>query len=135
MSAQRGALAEVFQLTLFSLETVLKSRFEMVRELEQLQSPGFAPSVADLRAQLALLVPKNVLLITLGVTCQVAYYLQGLKYRIAQLRGHVPKDRLLMQQIAPLQRRIEAIKAAEMHDPVNDAELHFPAGVKIEIVC
>ena len=126
MSAQRGALAEVFQLTLFSLETVLKSRFEMVRELEQLQSPGFAPSVADLRAQLALLVPKNVLLITpWRYLPSLPYYLQGLKYRIAQLRGHVPKDRLLMQQIAPLQRRIEAIKAAEMHDPVNDAELHF----------
>ena len=60
MSAQRGALAEVFQLTLSSLETVLKLRFEMIRELEQLQSPGFAPSVAILRAQLAQLVPKTI---------------------------------------------------------------------------
>ena len=126
MSTQRGALAEVFQLTLSSLETVLKLRFEMIRELEQLQSPGFAPSVADLRAQLAQLVPKNVLLITpWRYLPSLPYYLQGLKFRTAQLRGHVPKDRLLMQQIAPLQRRTEAIKAAEMHDPVNDAELHF----------
>ena len=126
MTAQRSALAEVFQLTLSSFEAVLKLRFEMIRELEQLQSPGLAPSVEDLHAQLDQLVPKNVLLITpWRYLPSLPYYLQGLKFRIAQLRGHVPKDRSLMQQVAPLQKRIEAIKAAELHDPVNDAELHF----------
>lgn len=126
MTAQRSALAEVFQLTLSSFEAVLKLRFEMIRELEQLQSPGLAPSVEDLHAQLAQLVPKDVLLITpWRYLPSLPYYLQGLKLRIAQLRGHVPKDRSLMQQVAPLQKRIEAIKAAELHDPVNDAELHF----------
>ena len=30
-----------------------------------------------------------------------------------------------MQQVAPLQQRLEAIKAAELHNPVNDAELRF----------
>ena len=126
MTAQRSALAEVFQLTLSSFEAVLKLRFEMIRELEQLQSPGLAPSVEDLHAQLAQLVPKDVLLITpWRYLPSLPYYLQGLKLRIAQLRGHVPKDRSLMQQVAPLQKRIEAIKVAELHDPVNDAELHF----------
>ena len=126
MTAQRSALAEVFQLTLSSFEAVLKLRFEMIRELEQLQSPGLAPSVEDLHSQLAQLVPKDVLLITpWRYLPSLPYYLQGLKLRIAQLRGHVPKERSLMQQVAPLQKRIEAIKVAELHDPVNDAELHF----------
>ena len=126
MAARREALAQVFQLTLSSLEAVLKLRFEMVQELEQLQSPGFAPSVADLHAQLAQLVPQDVLLITpWRYLPSLPYYLRGLKYRIAQLRGHVPKDRSLIQQVAPLQSRIEAIKACELHDPDNDAELHF----------
>jgi ATP-dependent helicase HrpA len=126
MTTRRSALAEVFQLTLSSFEAVLKLRFEAVRELDQLQSPGLAPSVEDLHAQLAQLVPKDVLLITpWRYLPSLPYYLQGLKFRIAQLRGHVPKDRSLMQQVAPLQKRLEAIKAAELHDPVNDAELHF----------
>ena len=30
-----------------------------------------------------------------------------------------------MRQVAPLQRRLEAIKSAELHKPVHDAELHF----------
>lgn len=126
MTARRGALAEVFQLTLSSFEAVLKLRFDIIRELEHLQSPGLAPSVEDLHAQLARLVPKDVLLITpWRYLPSLPYYLQGLKYRLAQLRGHVPKDRSLMQQVAPLQQRLEAIKAAELHNPVNDAELHF----------
>jgi ATP-dependent helicase HrpA len=126
MTARRGALAEVFQLTLSSFEAVLKLRFDIIRELEHLQSPGLAPSVEDLQAQLAHLVPKDVLLITpWRYLPSLPYYLQGLRYRLAQLRGHVPKDRSLMQQVAPLQQRLEAIKSAELHNPVNDAELHF----------
>ena len=137
MTARREALSQVFQLTLSSLEAVLKLRFEMVQELEQLQSPGFAPSVADLHAQLAQLVPQDVLLITpWRYLPSLPYYLRGLKYSIAQLRGHVPKDRSLIQQVAPLQSRIEAIKACELHDPDNDAgAAFFPAGVTIETVC
>ena len=126
MTARRGALAEVFQLTLSSFEAVLKLRFDIIRELEHLRSPGLAPSVEDLKAQLAHLVPKDVLLITpWRYLPSLPYYLQGLRYRLAQLRGHVPKDRSLMQQVAPLQQRLEAIKSAEIHNPVNDAELHF----------
>ena len=53
------------------------------------------------------------------------FYLEGLKHRLEQLRGHVPKDRQLMLQVKPLHQRLEAIKMAEMHDPSIDAELHF----------
>ena len=35
------------------------------------------------------------------------------------------KDRHLMQRIKPLHQRLEAIKMAEMHDPLIDVELHF----------
>lgn len=126
MENERGSLANVFSLTLASLETLLKLRFELVGELDKLQSPGLLPSAADIRGQLSQLVPHNVLLITpWRFLPSLPYYLRGLKLRVEQLRGHVPKDRSLMAQIAPLHRRLEAIKMAELHDPAIDAELHF----------
>ena len=61
----------------------------------------------------------------MAILAQSAVLSSGLEISQAQLRGHVPKDRSLIQQVAPLQSRIEAIKACELHDPDNDAELHF----------
>ena len=126
LADRRGALAEVFQITLSSFEMLLKLRFELIGQLESMQSPGLLPSVEDVQRQLELLVPKDVLLVTpWRFLPNLPYYLQGLKHRLEQLRGHVPKDRKLMLELAPLQSRVEAIKIAELHDPKKDAELHF----------
>ena len=126
MADRRGELADVFALTLSSFETVLKLRFELVGLIDSLRSPGLLPSLDDAKTELDALVPSNVLSITpLRFLPSLPFYLEGLKHRLAQLRGHVPKDRQLMQQVKPLHQRLEAIKMAEMHDPSIDAELHF----------
>ncbi len=126
MADCRGELADVFALTLSSFETVLKLRFELVGLIDSLRSPGLLPSLDDAKTELDALVPSNVLSITpLRFLPSLPFYLEGLKHRLAQLRGHVPKDRQLMQQVKPLHQRLEAIKMAEMHDPSIDAELHF----------
>ena len=126
MADCRGELADVFTLTLSSFETVLKLRFELVGLIDSLRSPGLLPSLDDAKTELDALVPSNVLSITpLRFLPSLPFYLEGLKHRLAQLRGHVPKDRQLMQQVKPLHQRLEAIKMAEMHDPSIDAELHF----------
>ena len=126
MTDCRGELADVFALTLLSFETVLKLRFELVGLMDSLSSPGLMPSLDDAKAELDVLVPSNVLSVTpLRFLPSLPFYLEGLKYRLEQLRGHVPKDRQLMQRVKPLHQRLEAIKMAEMHDPLVDAELHF----------
>jgi ATP-dependent helicase HrpA len=126
MADCRGELADVFALTLSSFETVLKLRFELVGLINSLRSPGLMLSLDDAKAELDALVPSNVLSITpLRFLPSLPFYLEGLKQRLTQLRGHVPKDRQLMQQVKPLHQRLEAIKMAEMHDPSIDAELHF----------
>jgi ATP-dependent helicase HrpA len=126
MADCRGELADVFALTLSSFETVLKLRFELVGLIDSLRSPGLLPSLDDAKTELDALVPSNVLSITpLRFLPSLPFYLEGLKHRLAQLRGHVPKDRQLMQQVKPLHQRLEAIKMAEMHDPSIHAELHF----------
>ena len=126
MTEHRGDLAEVFGLTLASFETVLKLRFELVGLIDRLQSPGLMPSLDDAKGELEALVPSNVLSVTpWRFLPSLPFYLEGLKHRLEQLRGHVPKDRQLMQQVKPLHQRLEAIKMSQMHDPLIDAELHF----------
>jgi ATP-dependent helicase HrpA len=126
LAEKRGELAEIFNLTLESFETVLKLRFDLVRGLDALQSPGLLPSAEDIRRQVDLLVPKNVLEVTpWRFLPSLPYYLQGLDFRLNQLRGHVPKDRSLMAQVEPLHARLMAIADTEMHDVHIAAELHF----------
>lgn len=126
LTSRRGELAEIFQLTLSSFESVLKTRFEIVGLLESMQSPGLQPSVEDVRTQLQHLVPRNVLLVTpWRYLPSLPIYLQGLKFRLEQLRGHVPKDRGLIKQLEPLHHRLERINIAELQDPAATAELHF----------
>lgn len=126
LAAKRGELADVFRLTLDTFEQVLKQRFELIRELDQLQSPGLLPSAKDMQAQLDLLVPKNVLVVTpWRYLPSLPFYLGGLEFRLQQLRGHVPKDRSLMEQVAPLHRRLADISNTELSDPVIAAELHY----------
>tara|TARA_B100001248_G_scaffold253772_1_gene231393 strand:- start:61 stop:882 length:822 start_codon:yes stop_codon:yes gene_type:complete len=126
MTEHRGDLAEVFGLTLASFETVLKLRFELIGLIDRLQSPGLIPSLDDAKGELEALVPSNVLSVTpWRFLPSLPLYLEGLKHRLEQLRGHVPKDRQLMQLVKPLHQRLKAIKMSQMHDPLIDAELHF----------
>jgi hypothetical protein len=109
-----------------TFEQVLKLRFELVRELDQMQSPGLLPSAKDMRTQLDLLVPKDVLAVTpWRYLPSLPFYLRGLDFRQQQLRGHVPKDRSMMEQVVPLHRRLTAIGETELYDPVIAAELHY----------
>lgn len=126
LAEKRGNLADVFRITLETFEQVLKLRFELVRELDQMQSPGLLPSAKDMRTQLDLLVPKDVLAVTpWRYLPSLPFYLRGLDFRQQQLRGHVPKDRSMMEQVVPLHRRLTAIGETELYDPVIAAELHY----------
>ena len=126
LTARRGELAEVFRLTLDTFEAVLKQRFDLIRELDDLGSPGLVPSVQDIRAQLDSLVPKDVLAITpWRYLPSLPVYLEGLDFRRQQLRGHVPKDRALIAQVTPLHGRLKAIGETELCDPQILTELHY----------
>jgi hypothetical protein len=52
-------------------------------------------------------------------------FLEGLVARIDNLQGHVPKDRSLIQQIQPLEKRLAAICTHELSDAEHSLELKY----------
>ena len=52
-------------------------------------------------------------------------YLEGIKYRVGSLPGRVLKDRGLMENLVPLEERLEEIKKAELYSLENFGPLRF----------
>ena len=97
-----------------------------MRDLDDFTSPAFKDSVDDIRTNVLSVVPKDVLLVTpRRFLSSLPRYMQGIVWRLRQLRGHVPKDRQHIAQVSPLERRWQSISQAELHDPETDTELFF----------
>lgn len=107
----RGSLATAFAETLNDMRRILAKRCAVAAALATLEGPAFAPSVADLTAQLAEVVPRDCLATTPGIGhSDRVRYLEAMLVRIERLPGRVRQDRQGMAAVAPWQRRLEALR-------------------------
>jgi ATP-dependent helicase HrpA len=126
LDAHRGELNEVFRDTVKYLKEVFKLRFIIVNKLDEFSSAAYSYSVDDMRIHLQRLAPGNVLQITpKRFLPLLPRYLNGLIVRIGNIQGHVLKDRSLIEQIQPLEKRLAAICANDLHDPLHFLELKY----------
>ena len=111
LNEHRGALADTLSRMQVELKSVLEARQALVRALDEARSPAFADAVADIREQLAALVPADVLTSTpaerLG---DLPRYLQAASYRLANLQGKVTRDRQLVEELSAFRDRIERLQ-------------------------
>ncbi|MCR9258478.1 MAG: ATP-dependent RNA helicase HrpA [Pseudomonadaceae bacterium] len=126
LTANKGRLGDMFDKVVGQFAYILARRFEITRQLEGLSSKAYEASVADIQAQLAALVPRDVLAITpYDYLLQLPRYLAGITRRIETLPGHVPKDLKLINEIRPLLQRFEALQEAELAIPERMEALKF----------
>ncbi len=111
MEAGRGELAEVLGRMQGELKRVLESRQALVRELDAAGSPAFADTVADIRSQLAALVPAELLRITPpDRLADLPRYLEAARHRLRNLQGRVARDRELTVMLAGIQERMQRLR-------------------------
>ncbi len=117
LTANRPALAEMFNQTVDLFAAILELRFGLVRSLDGLVSKAYEPSVDDMRQHLERLVPPDFMtsVSTTYLAC-LPRYLKGIQRRIENLEGHVPKDRQGIANLNPLQKRLDNLYQAELFD-------------------
>jgi ATP-dependent helicase HrpA len=126
MDARRGALADTFTTTVSAFSSVLELRFSIVRLTDELSSPAYEPSVADVRRILEWLVPAELLAHTPFAYLELLpHYLEAIRIRLQELPGRVPKDRLHMQEIEPLEQRLLRLREAELFSIDRFMQLKF----------
>ena len=109
----RGSLASAFSETLADTRRILAKRRAVAAALAALEGPAFAPSVADLTAQLGELAPRDRLVASPGLSrSDRVRYLDGMLARIERLPGRVRQDRQGMAAVAPWQQRLGALRGA-----------------------
>lgn len=114
---ERPRLADVYNQTVASLGAVLALRFDLVRRLDELDSPAFAFAVQDVREQVAALVPADVLRRTPSRYLEeLPRYLNAAQHRLSQLQGKVQRDRELAEAARALDQRAQALWATELVD-------------------
>jgi ATP-dependent helicase HrpA len=124
--AGRGDIADVFASTVRAFTAAMALRFAIIRTADELKSPAYSESIGDVRRILDWLVPGNLLSSTpFGYLTHLPRYLEGLKLRVENLPGHVPKDRALIEELAPLEERLRRLESAELYDEVRFTELKF----------
>jgi ATP-dependent helicase HrpA len=113
VNACKRELTAVFEATLTAMREILARRFEVARTLERLSSPAFAEAVADAQAQLARLVPADLLAVTPRAwLAEIPRYLDALAYRFEHLQGKVHKDREAIAVAQSFEVRLAALNAA-----------------------
>jgi ATP-dependent helicase HrpA len=126
MTDERPRLADVFNVTVDILDTVLKLRFDLTRRLDELGSPAFAFAVQDVKEQVAALVPPDLLSRTpSSYLTELPRYLEAAHYRLSQLQGKVQRDREAAEAVRARSERIEAIWATELVDEAAWNEARF----------
>ena len=126
LDEHRGDLNDIFRDTVRYLTETFQLRFTIMNKLDSFNSSAFAESVADIRQQIQRIVPGNVLQITpMRFLPLLPRFLQGVISRIDNLQGHVPRDRDLVKQLQPLEKRLAAISSNELHDAEHLLELKY----------
>jgi ATP-dependent helicase HrpA len=115
----RGELAETLDRIQTSLRSILESRAQLIRELDASNSPAFGDTVADIRNQLAELVPPTVLSDTpADRLTEVPRYLEAARHRLANLQGKVTRDREQITLLEALGTRIQRLgEETGPHEP------------------
>ncbi|MEZ5560215.1 MAG: DUF3418 domain-containing protein [Pseudomonadales bacterium] len=112
LSARRGALTGVFEQTLEAVRRILEARFAIVRTLDAMTSPAYRSAMADVREQLARLVPAELLAATpRAMLAAVPRYLDAVSYRLEHLQGRVQRDAEQTADVAALQARLERLRS------------------------
>lgn len=110
---QRGpTLAQFADGWLPAARSVLAERFTLVRQAEQLTSPAFASTVANVRRVVERVAPA-ALLLELGtneLTARVRW-LTAQRVRLDTLQGRVERDRSLQQDLDRFEQRLDCIEA------------------------
>ena len=110
-SLTRGSLASAFAATLAETRRIVAKRCAVAAGLAALAGPAFAPSVADLTAQLGEVAPRDCLVTVPGLSrSDRVRYLDGMLARIERLPGRVRQDRQGMAAVAPWQQRLDALR-------------------------
>ena len=87
---------------------------------------SYKPACDHIGSWISQLVPDDFLLNTHSSFVQLLpRYLEGIKYRVGSLPGRVLKDRGLMENLIPLEERLEEIKKAELYSSENFGPLWF----------
>ncbi|MCC5885913.1 MAG: ATP-dependent RNA helicase HrpA [Gammaproteobacteria bacterium] len=91
---------------------VLAGWHELRRALDEATSPAFRDAVDDIRAWLAdLLGPEFLLTVPPPWRDALPRYLRAERQRLAQLQGHVERDRHRIADLAEWRSRLEALEA------------------------
>lgn len=109
----QGSLTNAFAATLADARRILAKRQAVAAALDALTGPAFAPSRADLAAQLEQVTPADFLATTPSAwRSDLLRYLDGMALRIERLPGRVRQDRQHMAIVAPWQQRLDALRPA-----------------------
>ncbi len=123
---RRAAFAGVFEQVLAELRGILARRFELVRILQDLDSPAYAAALADAGRQLERLVPADILSRTprsyLG---ELPRYLDAIRYRLEHLQGKVARDRDAIAVVTGFQERLERLAGASGTPDTEYQRLRF----------
>ena len=108
-----GKLAAEFAEVLDVARVILAKRFEVARKVQELDSPAFAESRTDLEEQLDGLAGARFPMETpRHRLADLPRYLDGMAYRIDNLRGRVQRDRAGIAAVRPWQTRLCALREA-----------------------
>ena len=109
----RGGLAAAFEATLADLRAILAKRNAVAATLAALEGPAYAPSRADMAAQLVEIAGPDLLATTPSERRpDLLRYLEGMAVRLARLPGRVRQDRDGLAAVEPWQRRLQALREA-----------------------
>jgi ATP-dependent helicase HrpA len=107
---RRGELADQLSSMQLELREILQARHGLIGALDAATSPAFVDAVADIRAQVAELVPPAVLTVTpsdrLG---DIPRYLEAALYRLENLQGKVKKDLEFIDSLRGFRQRIDRL--------------------------
>jgi ATP-dependent helicase HrpA len=104
----REDLAETAQDVLVTVADTLAAAHELERRIKGTASLGLLPSLTDVRAQLAALLPKGFISATgYEQLRQLPRYLRAIGYRLDRMKDDPYRDQLNMAKVAQLQREYE----------------------------
>jgi len=117
LSERREAWNPTFVKVLAACERILEHRFRVVRALDETRSKAYASTVADVRRQLARLVPADFLRSVPAARLEdLPRYLDGMLARLNSLQGRVDKDAQAQAVVEGFERRVDALGAAAPED-------------------
>ena len=111
LNEHRGELTETLNRLQTDLRRILETRQALVAALDAATSPAFAQAVADIRAQLASLVPADVLTSTPSDRLSdIPRYLEAALYRLNNLQGKVGRDSELIEVLSDFSDSVERLR-------------------------